>query len=164
MLSLQSSNGRFRILHLVPSIITTCSLLIIGCATESSTREVEAPQSESVGNEPGGPPPGSMGRSDPNDRGYAPVRLGIRPGMSGDEGFGVSVQGVSEGTSADDGGIEAGDLIVAWGGEDLIDIMDMLERLREHKPGDVVELVVLRDGIEVELDITMKASDQKIEN
>lgn len=100
------------------------------------------------------------GEPDPNDRGYAPVRLGIRPAMSGEDSFGVSVQGVSPGTSAADGGILEGDIIVAWGGEDLIDIMDMVTRLREHKPGDVVPMVVLRDGKEIELQVTMKASDR----
>ncbi|MEC8320514.1 MAG: M28 family peptidase [Planctomycetota bacterium] len=98
-----------------------------------------------------------------NDRGYASVRLGIRPGMSGGEGFGVKVESVSPGTSAEEGGILAGDVIVAWGGEDLVDVMDMVGRLREHKPGDVVPMVVLRDGAEVELDVTMKASEQNVQ-
>ena len=53
---------------------------------------------------------------------------------------------------------------VAWGGEDLIDVMDMVVRLREHRPGDVVQMVVLRDGEEIELDITMKASNRAMEN
>lgn len=100
---------------------------------------------------------------DPNDRGYAPVRLGIRPGMGGGDSFGVKVEGVSPGTSAAEGGILEGDVIVAWGGEDLIDVMDMVTRLRNHKPGDVVKMVVLRDGKEVELDVTMKASDKNVE-
>ena len=101
---------------------------------------------------------------DPNDRGYAPVRLGISPGMGGGDTFGVRVEEVSEGTSAAEGGIQKDDIIVAWGGEDLVDVMDMLTRLRELKPGDVVQMVVLRDGEEIELDITMKASDRKIAN
>lgn len=101
---------------------------------------------------------------DPNDRGYAPVRLGIRPGMGGGDSFGVKVEGVSPGTSAAEGGILEGDVIVAWGGEDLVDVMDMVTRLRNHKPGDVVKMVVLRDGKEVELDVTMKASEKNVEN
>ena len=99
------------------------------------------------------------GRSS-NDRGYAAVRLGIRPGMSGGSGFGVAVESVSDGTSASEGGIQAGDVIVAWGGEDLLDVMDMVTRLREHQPGDVVPMVILRDGKEIELNIVMKASER----
>lgn len=93
-----------------------------------------------------------------NDRGYAPVRLGIRPSMTGTDGFGVRVESVSDGTSAADGGIQAGDVIIAWGGEDLIDVMDMVGRLREHQPGDVVPMVILRGEVEIELKIVMKPS------
>jgi S1-C subfamily serine protease len=72
---------------------------------------------------------------------------------------GVGVQSVSAGTSAARGGLKAGDRLVGWGGEDLIDVMDMVTRLREHKPGDVVTLVVVRDGAEVELEIVLLAND-----
>ena len=51
-------------------------------------------------------------------------------------------------------------MIVAWGGEDLLDVMDMVTRLREHQPGDVVPMVILRDGKEIELNIVMKASER----
>jgi len=107
--------------------------------------------------------PATPAGPDPNDRGYAPVRLGIRPGMGGGDSFGVKVEGVSPNTSASEGGIQEGDVIVAWGGEDLIDVMDMVARLREHKPGDQVKMVVLRDGKEVELLVTMKASEKNVE-
>ena len=107
--------------------------------------------------------PSRIVEPDPNDTGYAPIRLGIRPGMGGGDTFGVRVDGVSEGTSAAEGGIEEGDIIVAWGGEDLVDVMDMVTRLREHKPGDVVPMVVLRDGEEIELQITMKARQQNLQ-
>lgn len=107
--------------------------------------------------------PGRPAGPDPNDRGYAPVRLGIRPGMGGGDSFGVRVEGVSPGTSAAEGGILEGDVLVAWGGEDLIDVMDMVTRLREHQPGDIVKMIVLRDGEEIELEITMKASDRNVE-
>ena len=36
-----------------------------------------------------------------------------------------------------------------------------MENLRSHKPGDVVQLVILRDGERVVLNATMKASDQQ---
>ena len=104
------------------------------------------------------------GGGDANDRGYAPVRLGIRPGMGGGDEPGVRIEGVSENTSASESGLRTGDVIIAWGGEDLIDVMDMVTRLREHQPGDVVEMVVIRDGVEVVIPVTMKASEKVIEN
>ena len=101
----------------------------------------------------------SVGPVSGSGRGYAAVRLGIRPGMAAGEEPGVLVQSVSTGTSAEKGGMLAGDLIVGWDGEDLIDVMDMVERLRSHSPGDEVPFVVIREGEEVELMIIFQASD-----
>jgi membrane-associated protease RseP (regulator of RpoE activity) len=104
------------------------------------------------------------GKPDPNDRGYAPVRLGVRPGMGAGDEPGVRIEGVSENTSASEAGLRKGDVIIAWGGEDLIDVMDMVTRLRAQQPGDVVEMVVVRDGEEMTIPVTMKASEKVIEN
>lgn len=97
-------------------------------------------------------------------RGYAKVRLGIRPSMAEGGEPGVLVQSVSSGTSAANGGLQPGDLIVAWDGEDLIDVMDMFERLQSLEPGDEVELVVVRDGEDIELTIDMQASNREQQN
>ena len=145
--------------------------MLVGCSSQESVGSHSSqdpvgssPSQVSMASGPSQDGPSRTVANDPSDRGYAPVRLGIRPGMGGGDGFGVRVNGVSEGTSAAEGGILEGDIIVAWGGEDLIDVMDMVTRLREHQPGDVVEMVVLRDGEEIELDITMKASNRALEN
>jgi len=94
-------------------------------------------------------------------RPQAPVRLGIAPGdYSGDQP-GVLVGEVYENTSAADAGIRAGDLIIRWGGEELPDAGAMMRRLREHQPGDIVEVVVVRDGQEMPLRVTLKAPEQR---
>ena len=93
-------------------------------------------------------------------QGYASVRLGIRPGMVDEAEPGVRVESVSPGTSAELGGMKGGDFIIAWGDEDLLGIMDMVERLRSHQPGDRVKMVVIRDGEEVELEIVFQASNR----
>jgi len=85
------------------------------------------------------------------------VRLGIAPGNYADTEPGVVVGSVSEGTSAEEGGLQAGDRIIRWNGEELADVMAMMERLAEHSPGDEVVLVVRREGEEVTLPITLKA-------
>ena len=152
--------------HALSSVVV--GALLLGCSSPDSVGSPDSmgssPTKNSVSSRPSPERPSTIVANDPSDRGYAPVRLGIRPGMGGGDTFGVRVNGVSEGTSAADGGIQEGDIIVAWGGEDLIDVMDMVTRLREHQPGDVVEMVVLRDGEEIDLDITMKASNQALEN
>ena len=152
--------------HALSSVVL--GALLLGCSSQDSVGS-QKPVGSSPTQDPVSSPsseerPSTIVANDPSDRGYAPVRLGIRPGMGGGDDFGVRVNGVSEGTSAAEGGIQEGDIIVAWGGEDLVDVMDMVTRLREHQPGDVVEMVVLRDGEEIELDITMKASNRAIEN
>ncbi|MFZ9692312.1 MAG: M28 family peptidase [Phycisphaerales bacterium] len=90
------------------------------------------------------------------DRGYAGVRLGVQPGLS--EGEGVKVEAVSEGTSAAEAGILAGDVILSWDGTLLMGAGDMMAKLRSHEPGDVATLIVVRDGKEQEIKVTLKAS------
>ena len=90
-------------------------------------------------------------------RGYAPVRLGIRPGMGADLEYGVLVDEVYEGTSAGDGGIQAGDVMISWSGSPLESPRDLFQNLQQHEPGDQITITVLRDGVEVELPVTLKA-------
>ncbi len=101
------------------------------------------------------------------DRGYASVRLGVMPAMGGDDAAdskapkGVRVEAVSADTSAADAGIKKGDVLVKWDGEALDGPAAMMAKLREHKPGDVVKVVVWRDGKEIPLDVTLKASKRE---
>jgi aminopeptidase YwaD len=92
------------------------------------------------------------------DRGYARVRLGIRPGQQDDLETGILVEGVSEGTSAADGGIKPGDIMLSWNGVELDGMRALFESLQQHEPGDVVKIVVRRGEEEIELDVTLKAS------
>ncbi|MBT8486353.1 MAG: M28 family peptidase [Phycisphaerales bacterium] len=101
--------------------------------------------------------PGRQTRGE--DRAYAPVRLGIRPGMGEDIDHGILVESVSDGTSAADGGVKAGDVMIGWDGDDLDGMRTLAEKLRAHKPGDVVTITVDRDGVEHDLSVTLKASD-----
>ncbi|MEC9374042.1 MAG: M28 family peptidase [Planctomycetota bacterium] len=86
----------------------------------------------------------------------ARVRLGIAPGNYADTQVGVVVGEVYEGTTAAEGGVLKGDRIIRWGGEELPDVMAMMERLASHEPGDEVTIVVDRDGQEVELRLVMQ--------
>src|SRR5690606_13546813 len=84
-------------------------------------------------------------------RARANVRLGIMPGdYSGDEP-GVLVGDVFEGTSAAQGGIQKGDRMIRWDGHALTTVGDMMGFLQKHKPGDVVQITVVRDGEEITL-------------
>jgi len=98
------------------------------------------------------------GPSSGENRGYGRVRLGIRPDMNDDVETGVAVAAVSTGTSAEAGGMQAGDVIVGWDDKKIADMRDLFERLQMHEPGDTVKITVIRGSEKVVLDITLKAS------
>lgn len=94
------------------------------------------------------------------DRGYAPVRLGIQPGMGTDlDRPGVMIEGVSPGTAAENAGLQGGDAIVAWNGEPLNGMQGLVENLRQHQPGDEVTLTILRDGEERDVQVKFPESE-----
>ncbi len=102
--------------------------------------------------------PSAAAQAAGSDRGYAPVRLGIQPGLTEEGESGIRVEGVSAGTSAADAGIKAGDVLLSWNGESLDSTGTMMTKLRACKPGDVVKMRILRDDKELEISVTMKAS------
>ena len=63
-----------------------------------------------------------------------------------DAGEGVIVQSVVREGPADDAGIEEGDVIVRLADQRMRDLEDFLVALRDHDPGDVVPVEVVRDG------------------
>lgn len=89
------------------------------------------------------------------------VRLGIAPGAYGDDKTGVLVGEVYPETSAAKAGIQKGDRIIRWAGEELVDVQDMTNRLSNHKPGDIVDMVVVRDGKEIPVRVTMLARQSR---
>ncbi len=91
-------------------------------------------------------------------RNGAKVRLGVMPGYGGDGAEGVKVEGVSAETSASEAGIQIGDLLIGWNETQLTGPADMMERLREQKPGDVVKIKLKRGAEELTLDVTLKAT------
>ncbi len=100
-----------------------------------------------------------------SDRGYAKVRLGVMPAMGGDEDRpkgapkgGVMVDNVSADTSAADAGIKRGDIILSWNGEALEGGAAMMGKLRDANAGDKVKVRIWRDGKELEIEVTLRAS------
>ncbi|UCC24859.1 MAG: M28 family peptidase, partial [Gemmatimonadales bacterium] len=87
--------------------------------------------------------------SEEGGRGYGPY-FGSVPDM-GYQGFGVRLTGVREGGPAANAGLQAGDVIVAFGGTEVGDLYQYTYALREMAPGDVVDVVVERDGRRVTL-------------
>lgn len=85
------------------------------------------------------------------------VRVGIAPGDYSGEAGGIVVARVFDGTSAADAGLKEGDLITVWNGEKVETVEDWMPLLGVHKPGDEIEVTIVRDGEEMVLPMTLKA-------
>ncbi len=94
-------------------------------------------------------------RSRTPDRGYAPVRLGITPAM-GEPVEGVAIEGTAVDSNAERAGMQRGDIIVGWNDHTVTGMQDLVTRLRDHEAGDTVNIVVLRDGERVTLEVTFR--------
>jgi hypothetical protein len=90
-------------------------------------------------------------------RAKAPVRLGIAPAYGSDIETGIEVAGISEGTAAEDAGLQGGDVLLAWNGEELTGGRVLMEHLMEAHPGQVVTFTVQRGGQNIEIPITLRA-------
>jgi hypothetical protein len=68
---------------------------------------------------------------------------------------GVKLSGVTKGSPAEAAGILAGDILVGLGTHEVADLQAMTVALRAHKPGDVVDVQVLRGGERVSMKVTL---------
>jgi Tol biopolymer transport system component len=101
---------------------------------------------------PSGPPPRA------GDRGYG-AYLGTIPdytAMQGSRG-GVKLTGARPQSPAEAAGVRAGDVLVGLGDSKIETLEDMAFALKKYKPGQQVDVVVLRDGQRVVLKTTLKA-------
>ena len=80
--------------------------------------------------------------------------MGTIPDMTPQE-FGVRITGVREESPAEKGGLRGGDTLVEFGGKEITDLYAYTYALREHKPGDEIEVVVLRDGKRLSLTVVL---------
>lgn len=80
--------------------------------------------------------------------------LGTVPDMSESPG-GVRLTGVRAGSPAEKGGIRGNDILIQIGDRKTPDLQAMTDALRTHKPGDVVEIRLLRDGVEQKVTVTL---------
>lgn len=91
--------------------------------------------------------------------------LGIRGYDLGDERTkekdlgtveGVYIEEVTDGSGAKLAGIEPGDVIVKIAGKKVHNMAELQENIAKHRPGDEVEITVMRNKKEKTLDVTLK--------
>jgi S1-C subfamily serine protease len=68
---------------------------------------------------------------------------------------GAVVDSVQEGTGAADAGMRPGDIIVGIDGEPLATMSELVAEVRRRSPGEVLTLSVVRNGDELEIEVTL---------
>jgi S1-C subfamily serine protease len=68
---------------------------------------------------------------------------------------GVRLTGVRAGSPAEQAGLRGSDVIIAIDGMATPDLQAMADALRAHKPGDVVDVQFMRDGMEQKVAVTL---------
>jgi hypothetical protein len=81
--------------------------------------------------------------------------LGSIPDMSSGDVPGLKLSGVRAGSPAALGGLEAGDVIVSFGGRAVTDLYSYTDALYAYKPGDEVSVTYLRRGVRRTTNVTL---------
>jgi len=92
-------------------------------------------------------------------------RSGARPYFGsipdfGTEVEGYAIQGVSPESPADKAGVKGGDVLIRLGQHEITGLDDFDLALRMFSAGEAVPLIVLRDGKEVKLTVTLATPRQ----
>ena len=132
-------------LELILELVTEVALSVTG--EEGSHERIALTPIEAVAT------PAHGQSSSSTSGGYGPY-LGPIPDMVPMD-FGLRLSGVREGSPAHKAGLRKGDVVVEFGGKEVADIYAYTYALRDHAPGDEVEIVVLRDGERVTVTATL---------
>ncbi len=116
----------------------------------------EAQETEENGATHGGDDRGAEARRPTRPK----VRLGIVPDYTAGDEPGLTVSTVVDGGAAKAAGIQDGDRIIRIGEQKIKDMYGYMDALRDHKPGDTLEVVVVRkegaESKELTLKVTLK--------
>jgi serine protease Do len=98
--------------------------------------------------------------SDSEEQGYLGVFMqaldtDLREGLDLDVDNGVLISGVEKGGPADEAGLKDGDVIVSFNGQKVKDPDDLRDLVRGTKPGEKVEVEVVREGETKKLTLTV---------
>lgn len=85
-----------------------------------------------------------------------PMSDELRAHMKAPRDAGLLINRVVEDTPADEAGLEAGDVIIAVGGEEVSDAGDIGRALRDRDAGDRVAVRIVRDGSERTIDVEIE--------
>lgn len=81
--------------------------------------------------------------------------LGVKGGYSSGGRAGAVITEVVPGTGAEEAGLELGDVVISLDGVIVQGIDDLAAQVRAHRPGDTVTVVLIRDGEEMSIEVTL---------
>ncbi len=80
---------------------------------------------------------------------------GVTPELADEEGLdeitGVYIEGVVNGSAADQAGIQRGDIVLEVNGNTVASTSELQREIARHQPGESVEITLIRDGRERDL-------------
>ena len=82
------------------------------------------------------------------------VTMGVMPDYTFD-GKGMRIDGVTEGKPASKAGIQKGDIVIRFGETNVESTMDYMKALSLFKSGDTTEILIVRNGTELKLKVTL---------
>ena len=89
--------------------------------------------------------------------------LGVQADDVGTEGqAGAVITAVVADSAAEEAGLEIEDVIIGLDGVPVFGFRDLLAQVRSHQPGDTIEILILRDGDEVTVDITLGVNTEDV--
>ncbi len=74
----------------------------------------------------------------------------------GEEVKGVKFADIKDGSPAAKAGLKAGDILIKFDGQEIKNLYDFSFALKSHKPGQIVDVVVLRDSQELSVKVTLE--------
>jgi S1-C subfamily serine protease len=83
--------------------------------------------------------------------------LGVRGEPAQGAHAGALIVEVTPGTAAADAGVEVDDVVISFAGVEISGIGDLAAQVRTHRPGDTVEMILIRDSEELTFDVTLGA-------
>ncbi|WP_439183485.1 Do family serine endopeptidase [Carboxylicivirga taeanensis] len=85
-----------------------------------------------------------------------PEELSDELGVKIEKIEGVFVGSVAPNGGAAEAGVKAGDIILQVNGEDVNSVPELQERVSMHRPGEKVNIIVLRDGKQKPFEVTLR--------
>lgn len=85
----------------------------------------------------------------------SPVAPALASQLKLAEGFGLTVDHLQAGEPGEKAGLKAHDVLVKFGDQKLVNAMQLGTLVRAQKPGDEVELTVIREGKEMKVKATL---------